>query len=597
MNKKLKFLSMAAAAVVLAACGNNAATNNGGSQTADVTKSEFPTSFKNDGTAVADAVFKYGIVSASPIPGVFNFNFYSAGPDADVISYFDESLFHQDENYKLKDTGIAKMSYDKDAKTVTVTIREGVKWSDGQPLTIDDYILSFEVIGHKDYDGLRYDETFENIEGMAEYHAGTADKISGITKNNDHSVTFKLKEMVPQIEQAGNFWTYAMPKHIFKDIAVKDMPASDAVRKNPVGLGAFRVTNVLDGESVTLEANPYYWQGTPKIKGVVIDVVAPTTVADEFANGNYDYVSVPTDTATVDAFKALTNNTVLTGSWSNTINFTGFKLGKLNAETGKTEVDPNAKMADKSLRQAMGYAIDMDTFASTFYGSLRARANTFITPNFGSFRDGTIEGYKYDVEKAKKLLDDAGFKDVDGDGLRENPKGEKLTINFAFMAGGTDAETQSAYYMQSWKEIGLDVQLATGRLIEFKTFYELVQNDDPGIDVFAAAMGIGSDPTPTGLWGKTAFNYTRYSSPEHDALLAKFTSADAWNNDSLVKSYQEWQKFAVEEAFAIPTLYRMGISAFNKRVKEVVGGADSSKNTFSNLHTLELTANEPIKNK
>lgn len=594
MNKKLKFLSMTAAAVVLAACGNGASN---GSQTADVTKSEFPSSFKNEGTAVADAVFKFGLVSASPIQGLLNFNFYQSGPDAEVISFFDESLFHQDENYKLKDTGIAKMSYDKDAKTVTVTIREGVKWSDGQPLTIDDYILSFEVIGHKDYDGLRYDATFENIEGMEEYHAGKADKISGITKNNDHSVTFKLKEIVPQIEQAGNFWTYAMPKHIFKDIAVKDMPSSDAVRKNPVGLGAFRVTNVLDGESVTLEANPYYWQGTPKIKGVVIDVVAPTTVADEFANGNYDYVTVPTDTATVDAFKALTNNTVLIGEWSNTINFTGFKLGKFNAETDKTEVDPNAKMANKSLRQAMGYAIDMDQFASTFYGSLRARANTFITPNFGSFRDGSLQGYKYDVEKAKKLLDDAGFKDVDGDGLRENPKGEKLTINFAFMSGSSDAEVQSAYYMQSWKEIGLDVQLATGRLIEMKTFYELVQNDDPGIDVFAAAIGIGSDPTPTGLWGKDSFNYTRFSSPEHDAILAKFTSADAWNNDSLVKAYQEWQKFALEEAYAIPTLYRMNVSAFNKRVKEVVGGADTSKNTFANLHTLELTASEPIKNK
>ena len=70
-------------------------------------------------------------------------------------------------------------------------------------------------------------------------------------------------------------------------------------------------------------------------------------------------------------------------------------------------------------------------------------------------------------------MDDAGYKDVDDDGLREDKDGNKLTINFASMSGGETAQPLADYYIQQWKEIGLDVQYTTtGRLIEFNSFYD-----------------------------------------------------------------------------------------------------------------------------
>ena len=92
-------------------------------------------------------------------------------------------------------------------------------------------------------------------------------------------------------------------------------------------------------------------------------------------------------------------------------------------------------MGDNVLRQAMGYALDIEQVNEVFYFDLRERANSLIPPVFKSFHDASIEGYTYNPEKAIELLDKAGYVDKDGDGLREDPKGEKLTINLAAMAG------------------------------------------------------------------------------------------------------------------------------------------------------------------
>ena len=149
---------------------------------------------------------------------------------------------------------------------------------------------------------------------------------------------------------------------------------------------------------------------------------------------------------------------------------------------------------ETKLRQAMGYALDVEQVNEVFYLDLRERANSLIPPVFKSFHDASIEGYNYDPEKAKKLLDEAGYKDTDGDGLREDPKGEKLSIKLAAMAGDETQEQVISYYLQNWGEVGLDVQLATGRLIEFNTFYDKVQADDPEIDVFMGCMGYRYKP-------------------------------------------------------------------------------------------------------
>ncbi|MEB3012868.1 ABC transporter substrate-binding protein, partial [Parvimonas sp. D2] len=74
-------------------------------------------------------------------------------------------------------------------------------------------------------------------------------------------------------------------------------------------------------------------------------------------------------------------------------------------------------------------------------------------------------GYTYDLEKAKKLLEEAGYKDTNGDGIREYKEGKPLKIKFASKSGGATAEPIANYYIQQGKQIGLDFELTNGRLI------------------------------------------------------------------------------------------------------------------------------------
>jgi len=192
------------------------------------------------------------------------------------------------------------------------------------------------------------------------------------------------------------------------------------------------------------------------------------------------------------------------------------------------------------------------------------------------------------MEKANQLLDDAGFIDVDGDGFREDPDGNKLTINFASMSGGEVAQPLADYYVQQWQEIGLDVQYSTGRLIDFQAFYDKLKNDDPDIDVFQAAWSTGSDPSPTSLWGpNSAFNYTRYESERNTELLAAIDSNDSFDEEKRKEAFDAWQEYAADEAFVIPTLYRNEVLPISNRVKDFTWAYDADHNTWA---TVSVTA-------
>ena len=118
------------------------------------------------------------------------------------------------------------------------------------------------------------------------------------------------------------------------------------------------------------------------------------------------------------------------------------------------------------------------------------------------------------------MLEEAGYKDVDGDGIRENKDGSPLSITFAARTRDDANESLIQQYLLWWKEIGLDVQLYTGRTIESNNFYEKVQTDDPEIDMFAAGWGTGFDPNPANLFGETAkFNFARFVSEKEIASL------------------------------------------------------------------------------
>ena len=155
------------------------------------------------------------------------------------------------------------------------------------------------------------------------------------------------------------------------------------------------------------------------------------------------------------------------------------------------------------------------------------------------------------------------------------------------MSGGATSEPIAQYYMQEWNNIGLDVSLATGRLIEFQAFYDMIKADDPEIDIYQAAWGTGSDPNPTGLYGEDAsFNYTRYVDEKNTELLDKINSSESFDPEFKFQAFKDWQEHMFEAVPVIPTLWRSEVFAANNRVKNY----DITYGTTDGWEAVELTS-------
>lgn len=620
--------STAAVAFILAACGNgdtDTTDEGAGTDTTDTTEEvdtetdtddtsngeeadgpapvEFDERVENEGEAIDGGTLSIGYVTDSPFTGIFSWELYTGNPDAIVMGYTMGTLLGTDENYQYDDSGAASFDLDQDTNVVTMTLKDDVLWHDGEPVTSGDIAFALEVIGHPDYTGVRYSGDLANIVGMEAYKNGESDSISGITLVDDQTIEIEYQSVGVQMLQAGGgVWGYAAPRHYLEDIPVAELESAPEIRENPIGFGPFMVDNIVPGESVSYAAFEDYYRGAPKLDRIELETVPTSSAVAAMENAQYDlFVGMPTDQ--YDTYSDLPGYTVL-GQDENAYTYIGFKLGEWVpaeedadgniVEPAQNVPNPDAKMADKNLRQAMGYAIDNDAVGARFYQGLRRRANSPIIPNFADYYNEDVEGYPYDPERANELLDEAGYEDTDGDGMRETPDGEELVINFASMSGGETAEPIVEYYMQSWEAVGLDVQLLEGRLHEFNSFYDRVEADDPEIDIYQGAWGTGSDPTPEGLYGRLApFNYTRWASEENDDFMEQMTSEEGFDVEWRAGVFNEWQEYFMDEAPVIPTLFRKAVFPVNNRVGayDISVGADPDTDGVG-LHTLYLTSEE-----
>ena len=589
-NKSWSLLAMLLAVLlVLAACDGN-----------DDSSSDSPTSpaeellslkVSNAGDAITGGTFQVAMVKDDPFQGILLAELYKDAYDADLMAWASNSLFEVDSEFIITDEGIASLEVDEENNKAIVKIREGVKWSDGEPLKIEDLILPYEIIADKDYEGVRYDGDLQNIVGMEEYHAGTAHTISGLVKVDETTLEISFKKLSPAIYSGGDgLWTYAAPSHQIGDIPVADLLSHDAVRKNPVTLGAFKFDKIVPGESVQYVANELYWKGKPKLDGVLVKVVPSSSISVAIKSGEYDIVQNFSATKWEEV-QDLDNIDIL-GRPELYYSYLGFKLGKYDyaANTVVTDIE-GSKMGDKELRQAMGYALDIELVSEVYYNSLRERANSLIPPVFKTYYDESLEGYTYNPDKANEILDAAGYKDVDDDGIREDKNGNPLEIKLASMSGDQTQEDVMSFYIQNWKDVGLNVTLVTGRLMDINLFYEKVQSDDPEIDIFMGAWGTGTNPSPFGLYSKTAvYNYPRYTSEELETTLLNIDSKEAFDTEYRAGQFRAFQEYMEEQAFVIPMQFGYEIVPVNKRVKN--WSIDYANPT--ELQDIELVADAPV---
>lgn len=581
--------AMTVSMLILSAC-NSDKTSTSSKPPKKVETSAFPVKVKNDKDSISGGILKYGLISDTPFEGILNTVFYEGQPDSEVLQFFDEPLLSTDENYIYDQDGAATYKLTNDNKTITLKIHDNVKWHNGDPVTAEDLEYAYLVIGSPKYTGVRYDSQMSMIDGMEEYHTGKAKNISGVKVIDEHTISITFKEANPSV--LTGLWTYPLPKKYLGNVPIDKLASSDQIRKAPIGFGPFKIKKITPGEAVEFEAFKDYWNGAPKLDGVLLKVVNPTIATASLENGDIDMASISADQ--YDKAKTLKNIQLL-GKTELAYSYIGFKLGHYDAKNGVNVMD-NPKFQDKRLRQAMAYALDNKSVADKLYKGLRFPATSVIPPSFPKYFDKALKGYPYNPKKAKELLDEAGYKDVNGDGLREDPKGKPFKISFAAMSGGDIAEPLAQFYLQSWKNVGLDVSLLDGRLHEFNSFYDMVEKDDPKIEVFSAAWGTGSDPDPSGIWAKGApFNYVRWVNDKNDELLKEGISSKAFDENYRKDVYNKWQELVSDEVPLIPTLFRFGLEGVNNRVK----GYDLTpgEGFQGHLQDISVTSAEPVKNK
>ena len=600
-----KALALISGMLLLASCGG---INDGGAKEAkkeavDVStvESQYPSYVENEGTPVEATVLKVAVVSDSPFRGIFNGFLYSDSLDGSFMASTMNGAFPIDPDLKIildSDETPIKVSVNPEEKTVTYKINPNFKWSNGEPVTTKDIVKTYEIMANQEYitssKSLRYNKNRKAIVGIEEYNEGKADKISGLEVIDDSTMKIHLKEMTPSVYWGGNFVPEFVNAKQFEGIPMDKITESDALRKNPLSYGPYVIKEIVQGEKVIFEANPYYYKGEPKIKRLEMEILPPSQQVAAIKSGKYDIV-LKVSPEIFPELEKLDNINILTKK-AGSMNYIAFKLGKWDEEKNEVVTDPNSKMYDLNLRKAIAYAIDMDAVSKQFYHGLSTPAKSQLSPLFPSLHNPEINGFKQDVEKAKQLLDEAGFKDVDGDGIREGKDGKPVKYTLAMMSGGEIAEPLAQYYIQQWKAIGLDVELLDGRLLDSKNFYNRVNGDDPAIDFCIAGIGFGTDPQQLAIFGKNAkFNISRYISDNLEAALDATVSKEAMNEEYRVKAYKDYEKVFMEEIPAVPILNKLDILVVNKRIKKYDWrpNVDGKPNTFK-WSMIEVVAPQPI---
>lgn len=547
------------AVLTLAACGQKSNDNAGANDAKKFTQQTPKKAVKKGGT------LSYALETDTPFTGIFNNELSTTQYDTDVAQFGNESLFDTDDSYKINSKGPATFKLDRKAKTITIEVKKGVKWSDGKQVTAKDVEYEYEIMANKGSKSQRYTASLQNIVGLTDYHDGKSKTISGIEMpdgENGRKVVIHFKEMKPGMLQSGNgyFLETASPYHQLKNIPFDKLQSSDAVRKNPIFFGPYKISKIVRGQSVIWVPNKYYWRGTPKLDKITISVVNPNSASQAIKSHKFDIAGVVN--SQWDQVKN-TKDVNFVAKIPLSYGYMGFKVGKW--KDGRNVMDPKAKMNNKSLRQAMAYAMNIDAVNKRYTHGLSFRVPTLIPEQFGDYFNKNVKGYSYNLKKANQLLDKAGYKKKGT--YRVQPNGKPLTIYLAAMTGNSNQEPIIRNYIQQWNKIGLNVKLTTGRLIEFNSFYDKIQNDAKNVDVFMGAWSLSSEPSPNDLYNEKApFNYTRFVTKKNTQLLEEMNSQKAFNHKYRVDKFHEWQKYMNDEAYVVPTSNSYGIEAVNSKI-------------------------------
>lgn len=346
---------------------------------------------------------------------------------------------------------------------IIFTLRKGLKWSDGEPLTADDVVFTFNQL-------YLNDEIPYN--GRATLKVGESNEFLKVEKLNDLQIKFILPEpFAPFFSTIGKS---ILPQHILKPtVEQKDgdgrplLFATWGVDTPPnkiVGSSAYKMQEYANAQRIIFTANPYYWkkgknnQELPKVKRIVWQIVESTDTAFlQFRSGGLDSLSVnPEFFSLLKKEEDRSNFTIYNGGAAYGTTYITFNLnqGKRN---GKPLVDPvkSQWFNDVRFRQAIAYSINRHNINNNIYRGLGELQNSPISIQ-SPFYDDSLSGYDYDLDKAKALLEEAGFSYNNQQQLIDK-NGKRVAFTLNTNAGNKIREAMGSQIKEDLKKVGIQV--------------------------------------------------------------------------------------------------------------------------------------------
>ncbi|WP_416150515.1 ABC transporter substrate-binding protein [Salipaludibacillus sp. HK11] len=559
--------------VVLAACGGNnneEDTNDNNNNETEEQEGNNNENNNDDTEEEAGEPQSGGQITAgmySAPDHIFNPLFYASAYDANILDMTFESLVMQDENLEFIPGLAHDWEFNDENTELTFYLNEGVTWHDGEPFTADDVVFTYTAIADPDYvsaGGVRTNYA-STLLGYEDYVEGNADTLEGVEAIDEHTVKFTFTE--PNIKALADTSFFIVAEHILGDIPVSEMPEHSSTynAEEVIGTGAFNLTDYQEGEQYILESYEDYWQGTPYLDTVVWQVVDEAIMPGMLQNEELHLLNRPggVPAADRDDVEAMENVEILELQDLG-YQYLAFKHhhGPNDSLTDKDTWEPNEKVQDVALRQAIAHAINRQGFVDgLMYGAGQVMHATFPEASWAYNDDAPVK-YDYSEEKANDILDEAGY-EWDGD-FRTNPDGEEFTLNLDYPTGNSIRESAAPIIQENLEAVGIQVNLNSPR--EASAHFDRVEENDTDMDMFLAGWSLASgDPDPSGYFlSSHAYNYPRYDDETFDELLLEaITAPDAFDQEYREDKYNEWSEYFSQELPILPLYSQNVIYAHN----------------------------------
>jgi peptide/nickel transport system substrate-binding protein len=504
MRRLIRYGAIVAAGMIAAGCTAGSSTS---------------TSSGSGNTAKAAANSALTISNANGALWTCGFNPLNASDTLLSVGFVYEPLVYMNPLQQGKTTPMLATSWKWGAgnKSLTFTIRSGVKWSDGTPMTANDVAYTFNL-------------TKKN---PALDLTGSWSVLSSVTATDASTVTMTFKHVaVPYFYYIAD-QTPIVPEHIWSKVA---NPTTDP-NKAPVGTGPYTM-NKCTPQNVTYKANPNYWQpGLPKVKTIQYPAYTSNNTANnDLANGSAQWGS-----QYIPAIKAFYT--------SKSPDFHYWFPPTVNVTLIPNLTDPILK--NVKVRQAMSYAINRSQVSTTGESGYEPPANQtgVVTPTFSSTLNQSALsswGNGYDPAKAKSLLASAGYH-LGSDGIMANAAGQKLKFTVINVGDYSDWVASVQVIQQNLKAVGIQLtpQNLSNTALQAAMYngrYQLAYNAQQTFGPSAYyELNNWLNSANTAPIGKVAAsNYERYSNKTTDALLDQYAiTTSASEQQSILNKIQE----------------------------------------------------------